>query len=139
MWYSNVLVAYDGSNSSKQALKLAAELSQAAPQAHFTFVYIARLSSDAGASGAILDEAGRVVRELEAFAQQLSGPAQAKLLEGSSPADVIAREGRELGCDLIVMGSRGKGGVKGYLGSVSYAVLKQARCCVLIAKEEAVL
>lgn len=34
------------------------------------------------------------------------------------------------------MGSRGQGGVKGYLGSVSYAVVKQTRACVLVAKEE---
>ena len=33
---------------------------------------------------------------------------------------------KEEGCDLIIMGSRGQGGVKGFLGSVSYAVTKES-------------
>ena len=37
--------------------------------------------------------------------------------------------------DLIVMGSRGQGGVKGFLGSVSYAVVQGSPIAVLIAKD----
>ena len=42
---------------------------------------------------------------------------------------------KDEGCDLIIMGSRGQGGVKGFLGSVSYAVTKESPVTVLIAKE----
>ncbi|WP_295999693.1 universal stress protein [uncultured Adlercreutzia sp.] len=42
---------------------------------------------------------------------------------------------KDEGCDLIIMGSRGQGGVKGFLGSVSYAVTKESPMTVLIAKE----
>ena len=41
----------------------------------------------------------------------------------------------EEGCDLIIMGSRGQGGVKGFLGSVSYAVVQGSPIAVLIAKD----
>ena len=61
--------------------------------------------------------------------------AHAHLLKGTSPADLLLKCAEDEGCDLIVMGSRGKGGVKGYLGSVSYAVVQGSPVAVLIAKD----
>ena len=61
--------------------------------------------------------------------------AHAKLLKGTSPADLILKCAQDEGCDLIIMGSRGQGGVKGYLGSVSYAVVQGSPVAVLIAKD----
>ena len=74
---------------------------------------------------------------LEAVAEMLPNPAEVRLLRGTSPADLIVSCAIEEGCDLIVMGSRGQGGVKGYLGSVSYAVTKESPVTVLIAKDGA--
>lgn len=62
-------------------------------------------------------------------------PTEVKVLKGTSPADLIVNCAKEEGCDLIIMGSRGQGGVKGFLGSVSYAVTKESPVTVLIAKE----
>ena len=59
----------------------------------------------------------------------------AHVLKGTSPADLLLKCAEDEGCDLIVMGSRGKGGVKGYLGSVSYAVVQGSPVAVLIAKD----
>ena len=71
----------------------------------------------------------------EAIAAELPNPAEVKVLKGTSPADLIVNCAKDEGCDLIIMGSRGQGGVKGFLGSVSYAVTKESPVTVLIAKE----
>ena len=74
-------------------------------------------------------------QELEEAAAALPNPSRVVLLKGTSPADLIVNCAKEEGCDLIIMGSRGQGGVKGFLGSVSYAVTKESPVTVLIAKE----
>jgi nucleotide-binding universal stress UspA family protein len=57
-----------------------------------------------------------------------------KLLEGR-PADEIIRFAKEERFDIIVMGSRGLGGIKEiFLGSVSDRVADQAACPILIVK-----
>jgi nucleotide-binding universal stress UspA family protein len=58
----------------------------------------------------------------------------AKLVEGR-PADEIVETAKEGNFDLIVMGSRGLGGIKEFfLGSVSDRVADEAECPVLIVK-----
>ncbi len=57
-----------------------------------------------------------------------------KLLEGR-PSDKIIETAREGNFDIIVMGSRGLGGIKEFfLGSVSDRVADEAACPVLIVK-----
>lgn len=53
-----------------------------------------------------------------------------------SPVDGINDFAKEHGCDLIVMGSRGLGVLRGMLGSVSYGVLRSAEIPVLVAKKD---
>ncbi len=51
------------------------------------------------------------------------------------PADEIIKKAKETGCNLIVMGSRGLGEIKGYLtGSVSNRVTRYATCPVLVVR-----
>jgi nucleotide-binding universal stress UspA family protein len=51
------------------------------------------------------------------------------------PAEVIAKLAGDLGCDLIVMGSHGRGVVAGMVaGSVATRVLHLAPCPVLLVK-----
>lgn len=51
------------------------------------------------------------------------------------PAEVIARMAAELACDLIIMGTHGRGGVAGMVtGSVAQRVLHLASCPVLLVK-----
>jgi nucleotide-binding universal stress UspA family protein len=59
-----------------------------------------------------------------------------KLLVDGRPADRIVEIAKEEKFDLIVMGSRGLGGIKEFfLGSVSDRVADQAPCPVLIVKK----
>ena len=56
------------------------------------------------------------------------------LLEGD-PAGEIVRYGRDVGIDLIVMGTHGRTGVERLvLGSVAEKVLRDASCSVLVVK-----
>ncbi len=55
--------------------------------------------------------------------------------ECGHPAETIARVAAEGNYDMIVIGSRGLGGLrKLLLGSVSNAVLQEAKCSVLVVK-----
>ncbi len=57
------------------------------------------------------------------------------LIKEGPPARTITSVAEENGFDLIVMGSRGSGGLKKRIpGSVSNAVLQEARASVLIVK-----
>ena len=58
-----------------------------------------------------------------------------KLVQGRA-ADKIVEVAKEGGFNLIVIGSRGLGGIKGFfLGSISDRVADEAPCPVLIVKE----
>lgn len=51
------------------------------------------------------------------------------------PAEKIIETAEKKGCDMIIMGSRGAGTIKGtLLGSVSQKVLNNTQCPVLIVK-----
>lgn len=138
MWCRKVLVAYDGSAASHKALELANSIADEEPEAQFVFVHVMKLYSVGPSAEAVLiEDANDTLEELKGLAAHLGDRATVKLLRGTSPAELILRCAKEEACDLIVMGSRGKGGVKGYLGSVSYAVVQGSPIAVLITKEEA--
>ena len=63
--------------------------------------------------------------------------AQAHLKMGAAAEEIVAL-GEELGAGLIVLGSRGRGGIRSALmGSVSDSVVRHAHCPVLVVREEA--
>lgn len=51
-----------------------------------------------------------------------------------SAVEGILEYAKDNGCDLIVMGSRGRGGVLGLFGSVSKGVLRDAEIPVMVVK-----
>ena len=136
MWCSKVLVAYDGSTPSARALDLAQSIGAQDERVELVFVHVLKLFAlGTGAEGPLIEEANRVHAALQQLAERVPNKAHAHLLKGTSPADLLLKCAEDEGCDLIVMGSRGKGGVKGYLGSVSYAVVQGSPVAVLIAKD----
>ncbi len=61
--------------------------------------------------------------------------AQAHLRFGRAPEEIVALA-ENLGAGLIVMGSRGRGGIRrALMGSVSDSVVRHAHCPVLITRE----
>jgi nucleotide-binding universal stress UspA family protein len=76
---------------------------------------------------------------VEAARQQIAADAPAlkvstRILEGP-PAEVIVQEARDIGADLIVLGSHGYGRLKRLvLGSVAGAVVAHAPCSVQVVR-----
>ena len=56
------------------------------------------------------------------------------VIPGYTPADDIIEFAKEVEADLIVMGSRGLGAIRGVIGSVSYAVLRESTIPILVIK-----
>lgn len=139
MWCNKVLVAHDGSEPSRKAVDLALGVIKPRADIELHLVHIMRIyASGAAAAGidtVLLDDVENIRQELIAIADSVPNPTVVEILKGSSPADLILNYAKKEGCDLIIMGNRGRGGVKGYLGSVSYAVTKDSPVNVLIAKD----
>ena len=81
-------------------------------------------------------QVGALVDELRAFGLNATGTVRGGLYD-SIAEDIVAEAG-ERRSDLIVVGCRGRGGLKTLLvGSVSQAVIRLAECPVLVVNEPA--
>ena len=135
----NILVPVDGSDGSDKAVTRAIEMAEIYG-AKLNFLYVAninQLAISSSLSQAILEavkKAGQTI--LERAENMLPiGIEHEKILEIGSPAAVILEMEENLNIDLIVMGSRGLGVVKGVLlGSVSQYIIERAKCPVLVIK-----
>jgi nucleotide-binding universal stress UspA family protein len=130
---TKILLATDGSKDAELAASTAIELAnKTGSELHV--VHTADL-----VSSVVLDEAD--ARELlDALVKRLedagSVSAQAHLSEGVPAAEIVGL-GEDIDAGLIVVGSRGLGGVRrALMGSVSEAVTRHAHCPVLVARKE---
>jgi nucleotide-binding universal stress UspA family protein len=143
-----VVVAYDFSPSSEQALARAIEVAARAPQ-HVLHIIIAIESHDPLAGGGLLksvsyetaDSVQKVV--LDKVTRVFAGRETAADIQFfvhariGKPASEILALASEVGADLIFIGSHGKTGVERLLlGSVSERVVREAKCPVMIAREK---
>ncbi len=136
---SKYLVAYDGSESSKRALELAISIAESEPNSEFVFVNALSLPAIANGddiADQIIQESIEIIHELSGIVEKLNNKCQVKLLKGAEPPNLIVQTAIDENCDFIIIGSRGKGGFKGYLGSVSYAVIQKSPVDVIVAKHE---
>ena len=130
---TKILLATDGSKDAQLAASTAIELAnKTGSELHV--VHIVDL-----VSSVVLDEED--ARELlDALVKRLEDAgsvwAQAHLGEGVPAAEIVAL-GEEIDAGLIVVGSRGLGGVRrALMGSVSDAVTRHAHCPVLVVRKE---
>ena len=137
--FENILVPVDGSEGSDRAIAEAISVAQTCG-AKLNFLYVAninQLAINACLSDAILEavsKAGNVILD-RAMEMVPSGIEKEAISETGSPAVVILDFAMNNPTDLIVMGSRGLGVVKGVLlGSVSQYIVEQAKCPVLVVK-----
>ena len=135
----NILVPVDGSEGADRAIEKAVMLAKLC-NAKVNFLYVAninQLAINAVLSDAILDsvtKAGNVILE-RAMEMVPEGVEKESFSDTGSPAVVVLDFAESNNIDLIVMGSRGLGIVKGVLlGSVSQYVVEQSKCPVMVVK-----
>ena len=139
--YKKILLATDGSENAgraaKEATGLAGELSS-----HVILVYIisnppsqSRMAKANFDVHSILEEdAKSAIKDTIENLENNSIPYTLKVAIGEPSAEIIEISEKEK-VDLIVIGSRGLGTIKGvFLGSVSQKVTHQAKCPVMIVK-----
>ncbi|MBQ8699287.1 MAG: universal stress protein [Schwartzia sp.] len=136
---NKILVSLDGSEISERACAKAVELA-AAMKSKLVFLYVAnvnQLAVHSCLSSELLEAVNKAGDVILTHAEENApeGVETERVLETGSPAPTIVDVAEEIGADLIVMGSRGLGLVKGvFLGSVSQYVVENAKCAVMVVK-----
>lgn len=156
MGYKNILVPYDKSESAHHALSAALGLAASDHGAKVTILYVVNApefdnaSFEAAARMAgvaimsedeienmqryyLAHELGAVKKDIAPLIEGAENTVVCKLGSGKA-AKAILDFATEHDTDLIVMGCRGLGAVRGALGSVSYGVVRQAACPVMVVK-----
>jgi nucleotide-binding universal stress UspA family protein len=133
---SHILVAIDGSASSRKAARFAHDLAQQT-QARITLLFVLEpqrmlslgfLDSELITGGQRSpEELAAVQRLLDEVASDLPKAQVTKVVEMGRPADTIVAQAEALGADHIVIGARGLNpGGKWLMGSVSDRVVQHA-------------
>lgn len=155
MLYDNIVVPYDGSPSARAALEEAARFANEDPGMTLRIVTIIDAESRVAAllenqplpesvvpSARLRELHQQVVEEADAelhrhidyILDRLMNRVIIEFLEETSPGAQIVSYASGNNCDLIIMGSRGLGALRGMLGSVSSYVLREATCPVMVVK-----
>ncbi len=143
---THLLVAVDFNEISEHALARALDLA-ADLHARVTLLHVYSLPSLRVGDSDLLpsaDEAARVTAEAERGLDKLvtqyarPGVTMERLLRtGRPPAEEICASAREIGADLIVVGTHGRGAIgRALLGSVAMDVLRTAEVPVMSVHEK---
>jgi nucleotide-binding universal stress UspA family protein len=140
--FKSIVWANDGSEAAQRALPLVKAMAQPGG-ATITIVHIVERVEGSGGVGPtrrvdepqLQAELERLVSELEQDGFNASLYINADV--GARPASEIIKQAREVGADLIVVGSHGHTIIGGLLlGSVAYRLLHVAPCPVLVVPPE---
>ena len=148
MLYDAIVVPFDGSASARAALDEAVRFAKEDPGLVLHVIQIADLeptgvdlSESAVPMGmrdaveAVTQQASERLRtQVDGVLRSLMNEKRVSLLPEVHPGDQIVQYAKDNSCDLIIMGSRGLGALRGMLGSVSSYVLREATVPVLVVK-----
>jgi len=137
--YDRILVPTDGSTGVERAVEHAvglAEEHEATVQALYvvnaaTFGGLPMETSWEGISSVLRDEGHEAVERVEEIAEKHGVEVETRIVEGM-PSRTICEHAASESCDLIVMGTHGRGGIDRLLmGSVTERVVRTAEPPVL--------
>ena len=144
MAYKHILVPVDGSETSLAAVKQASSIAKAFsskvtavcvlavdPFVAVEFVNTGQFINDYVAK--VNEEIQAVLEQAKSLFAQEGVTAETQILEGQTIHKVIVEATKDLGADLIVIGSHGRKGIKKlFLGSVTQAILSESTVPVLV-------
>lgn len=137
--YDDILVPTDGSNATTRAVEHAVELAgfhDATLHALYvvntaTFASLPMESSFEGVASMLDREGEAALDAIADVAAEAEVAIERNLVDGS-PAREIVRYAEDEGCDLVVMGTHGRGGIdRLLLGSVAERVVRSSNVPVL--------
>jgi nucleotide-binding universal stress UspA family protein len=153
---TRILLATDGSREAELAGQTAADLAQkTGSELHMVHVFgiapvgppvypsatefegVEQEEAEAEQPQRISEQRAREVLDAEAKKVRSVGGtvAEEHLVEGRVAPEIVALA-EEIGAGLIVLGSRGRGGIRrALMGSVSDSIVRHAHCPVLVVRE----
>ena len=145
--YANILMSTDGSDVASKGVKHGLALAKVL-NAKATVITVTEPLPDAFGSGgfprqkefdrfdaACKERAGKVLDEARAMAEQTGISAELLHVPNAHPATAIIETAKSRGCDLIVMASHGRRGLrKLFLGSQTSEVLADGSVPVLVVR-----
>ena len=140
--YGRILVPTDGSAGTRRAIEHAIDLADA-HDATIHGLYVVNTASYAsfsteatweGIGDMLQDEGEHAVDEIASLAEARGVEVETAVLNGSPSTEIVRYAERE-GCDLIVMGTHGRGGIdRLLLGSVAERVVRSSTVPVLTVR-----
>lgn len=139
--FSKILVGVDGSKCAKRAFDAAVEMARSGGAKLLVVCVVqppARVSSRKETVArfvGILEREAKLILADYAEEADRKGVKTETLVAKGNPAKIILYTANAEKVDLVVVGSRGLGGVRGLLlGSVSSAIVRSSKVPVLVAK-----
>lgn len=140
--YDRIVVPTDGSAGTRRAIDHAVRLA-ATHGATIHAIYVVNSARYAGFSmetawegidGMLREEGQAAVADVEGIADARDVPVETALIDGSPSAEIVRYAERQA-CDLVVMGTHGRGGINRLLlGSVAERVVRTSTVPVLTVR-----
>ncbi len=139
--FKKILVGFDGSPGSQNALSVALQMAQQGPRALWCLAVEEKLPVYASTVGEVEEEKDRANHYFQGLFKGVKEKAQAMgvgletQIRPGHPARTIVDFAEEGGFDLIIMGHSGSSGVwGGFLGTTTEKVTRHAHCSVLVVR-----